>query len=149
MFLEHGLAKTFKLKFFSGISENSFSVKTAFTGNAIPQGGRGTCRDLKRKMGGGGEANENRFTTSTDVVQMWYCSHYGEADNEMDRCDHGNGGKESISLTSDGTVADGRGEGHHFNVGGVKQARDISSSSFSANKLIEMILLQSLCVQCR
>lgn len=26
------------------------------------------------------------------------------------------------SLTSDGTVADRRGEGHHFNVGGVKQA---------------------------
>jgi len=45
----------------------------------------------------------------------------------MGACDHGNRGKESISLTSNGLVADRRGEVLHFSVGGVKQARDIAS----------------------
>lgn len=45
----------------------------------------------------------------------------------IDVRDHGNGGEESMSLTSNGTIADGRGrrEGHHLSVEEVKQARDI------------------------
>lgn len=74
--------------------------------------GRTTCMDLRmRKVG----ERMNGFTVN---IQWMYD---GEA------CGHGNSGEESMSLTSNGTVADRRcrREGHHFSVEGVKQARDI------------------------
>lgn len=72
---------------------------------------------------GGWITNENGFMVNTDV------EHDGGRVVTDGTWDHGNSGEESISLTSDGTVADRRGrrEGHHFSVGRVKQARDISA----------------------
>lgn len=65
------------------------------------------------------------FTVNTDVVATLFARRRGKSQ----MVHHGNSGEESMSLTSDGTVADRRGrrEGHHFSVGGVKQARDISA----------------------
>ncbi len=67
------------------------------------------------------------FTVNTDVVATLFVRWRGESRvAHVTTCDSG---EESMSLTSDGTVADRRGrrEGHHFSVGGVKQARDISA----------------------
>lgn len=94
----------------------SSSIKTVSV-NAIPQGAThvGIHKEESwMRMG---------FTGNTDVVATLFVRWRVRGGAR----DHGNSGEESMSLTSDGTVADRRGEGHHFSVGGVKQARDISS----------------------
>lgn len=56
--------------------------------------------------------HENGFIVNTDAAVSM-----GQAVCRMTRqeiCDHGNGGVKS--LTSNGTVADRRGEGHHFSL---------------------------------
>ena len=111
----------FKFLFLSGINDSFVFIlnKNSLTVNAIPQGGPHVGVSHTGKL------DENGF--------HWEYRCGGNTVRTMERQvrggarDHGNSGEESISLTSDGTVADRRGEGHHFSVGGVKQARDISS----------------------
>lgn len=97
--------------------------------------GRTTYRDFTKSM-----KNDNGFHGEHRCGGDTVCT--TERRVADGACDRGNCGEESMSLTSDGAVADrgGRREGHHFSVGGVKQARDISAW-FWLRKLIWMTLL--------
>lgn len=60
--------------------------------------------------------DEKRCTMKADVMMVRFFFHL------MGDKGRSYAVKDFISLTSDGTIADRRGEGHHFIVGGVKQA---------------------------